>query len=60
MRAVTIKEAKARLNELVEAATRLGGSYRTGLRIVFTLDREACSFVRAGTHDEVRRYLRSL
>jgi mRNA-degrading endonuclease YafQ of YafQ-DinJ toxin-antitoxin module len=31
-----------------------------GLRIVFTIDREACSFVRAGTHGEIRRYLRSL
>lgn len=31
-----------------------------GLRIVFTEDRHACSFVRAGTHDEIRRYLRSL
>lgn len=31
-----------------------------GLRIVFAVDRQACTFVRAGTHDEIRRFLRSL
>lgn len=31
-----------------------------GVRIVFALERNLCTLVRVGTHDEVRRYLRSL
>jgi mRNA-degrading endonuclease YafQ of YafQ-DinJ toxin-antitoxin module len=31
-----------------------------GLRVVFTVERQTCTFVRAGTHDEIRRYLQSL
>jgi len=31
-----------------------------GLRMVFTVDEEAITLVMVGTHDEVRRYLRTL
>ncbi len=31
-----------------------------GLRILFTVEQKAYTFVRAATHDEIRRYLRSL
>jgi mRNA-degrading endonuclease YafQ of YafQ-DinJ toxin-antitoxin module len=31
-----------------------------GLRLVFTLEANVLTLVRVGTHDEVRRYLRSL
>ena len=31
-----------------------------GLRLVFTLERNTCTLVRVASHEEVRRYLRSL
>jgi mRNA-degrading endonuclease YafQ of YafQ-DinJ toxin-antitoxin module len=31
-----------------------------GLRLVFTVERDLCTFVRVGTHKDVQRYLRSL
>jgi mRNA-degrading endonuclease YafQ of YafQ-DinJ toxin-antitoxin module len=31
-----------------------------GLRLVFALEHEALTLVRAGTHDEIQRYLREL
>jgi mRNA-degrading endonuclease YafQ of YafQ-DinJ toxin-antitoxin module len=31
-----------------------------GLRLVFTVERDLCTFIRVGTHEDVQRYLRSL
>ena len=31
-----------------------------GLRLVFTVERDLCTLVRVGTHEDVQRYLRSL
>jgi antitoxin (DNA-binding transcriptional repressor) of toxin-antitoxin stability system len=77
MQAVTIREAKARLNALVEAAV---GGEQVGLmrgskhvvlivpltdadldlRLVFALQPDLLTLVHVGSHDEVRRFLRSL
>ncbi len=31
-----------------------------GLRLVFAIDAERVTFIRVGTHDEIRRYLRQI
>lgn len=31
-----------------------------GLRLVFTVERDLCTLVRVGSHEDVQRYLRSL
>jgi hypothetical protein len=31
-----------------------------GLRLVFTVERDLCTLIRVGTHEDIQRYLRSL